>query len=79
MSSDVPPDPKVPEGGGYLWWSLGAADNQRIRDEGISPAGKEVREVVDSLAKLNTTYTREQIALALIKIYDPRKLRWRWR
>jgi hypothetical protein len=68
------PDPASAK---YLWWSQGAADEAKARDEGMSPAARELRDVLEAFARLRPTDNAGELAETLAKIYCPDRLRRR--
>jgi hypothetical protein len=63
----------------YLWWSLGAADEARRRDEGLSPHAREVREFLEAIARLGGASTSRDLVVKLANMYAPDVLRRRHR
>jgi hypothetical protein len=71
------PEPNLPavNTNEYLWWQAGALAECRARDEGLTHAAKEVRDVLEGFARLHNIYDQEQLALTLAKIFCPDKLK----
>lgn len=63
----------------YLWWSQGAADEAAARDEGVNGDARQVRDLVESLARRHPEWTMEKLAVSVAKIVCPDKLRRRFR
>jgi hypothetical protein len=66
----------------YLWWSQGAADEAKARDERMSSFGREVRDVLEALADMNRPmdgHTPEWLVTELARIYCPERLRRKYR
>jgi hypothetical protein len=63
----------------YAWWERGAADEAQARRDVLSQEGLEAVELLDSLAKLNPSLTGAELALVLIRLYCPGKLKRRFR
>lgn len=53
----------------YLWWSQGALDEARARDEGMNTAAREVRDVLEGFARLNQTLRQKDLVKILANIF----------
>ena len=63
----------------YLWWSQGAADEASARDEGVNGDARQVRDLVESLARRHPEWDMERLAVTVARIVCPDKLRRRFR
>ena len=74
----MPEKPPIPDDA-YLWWSIGAADNQKINDEDFSTAAKGIRDALQELSHQRPAAKPEDLIHTLALIYIPEKLRRRYR
>lgn len=73
-------EPRVPEGDRYLWWRAGAEAEARERDKGLNLAAREIRDVLEGLARAYPErMIRRDIILPLVRIYAPDTLKRRHR
>ena len=66
----------------YLWWSLGSLDEARSRDESLSPQARELREVLEALARGRhgrQPVLARDLVITLANMYAPDALRRRHR
>jgi hypothetical protein len=64
----------------YLWWSQGAADEAKARDEGLSPQAIELRDLIEALAKSwGASASMTSLVCAAARICAPHVLRRRHR
>jgi len=63
----------------YLWWSTGALDEQRARDEGLSEDARQLRDLLAALARQHPEWTMGDLAACLARIACPEKLKRRHR
>jgi hypothetical protein len=63
----------------YLWWQAGTLDEAKARDEGMSSDARQLRDLLESLARSHPDRTIEDLALDLARIACPDKLRRRYR
>lgn len=73
--------PALPRDGSqeYLWWSQGATDEARIRNEGMSAGARELRDLLESLARAHNITDAAELAAAMARICCPDRLRRRFR
>jgi hypothetical protein len=71
--------PRVPEGDRYLWWRAGAEAEARERNEGMNPKAREVRDLVEALARRHPDMTEAELALRVARICCPEYLKRRHR
>jgi hypothetical protein len=63
----------------YLWWYAGARAECEARDEGLPFKIRDFRDMIADLYRLHPGSTEEELALTLVRIYCPDKLRRKYR
>lgn len=64
MSGEVPASGTTE----YLWWSQGAADEAKARDEGMSPSARELRHLLEGLARLRPLDPPVAVLASMVRI-----------
>jgi len=60
-------------------WQEGARAEAEARDEGLTPAAREVRDVLEGFARLHGYHGAPELVAVLARIYIPARLKRRWR
>lgn len=69
--------PMVPDSSSqeYLWWSAGANDEAKARNEGMNGDARQLRDMLEGLARMHPDWAMARLALSLAMIACPDKLR----
>ena len=62
----------------YLWWSQGAADECKARDEGMSAQARELRDLAEALARQRPADSTRDLVIAVARIMCPDVLKRRY-
>lgn len=69
--------PALPDAGSqeYLWWSQGAGDEARFRDQGLSPSVLELRAFLERYSRMHPGKSQKDLITTMMRVYCPERLR----